>query len=175
VITLSLYEQLKVRKEREELTLDHLTEGVLEKLYWDENLLVRDIADLFGIKMKQVQYRISKYGLQLNNKIGMGMTSALSGAIAEAAATMEQKIRREVYEEMDGKAVQLYRLKPRQDLRFIYPNLMDERFRIIGQHILISNELESDVLEIESLGPAIKGDYLYVRERDVQKLKDKGE
>ncbi|MGM1050678.1 hypothetical protein SAMN05661091_2529 [Paenibacillus uliginis N3/975] len=66
---------------------------------------------------------------------------------------------------------QLYRLKEKEENRFLYPNLMNDRFRIIGRHTLIKDNYEDELIQIESLGPGYSGGYIYVSRNDIQKLK----
>ncbi|WP_136605654.1 NUDIX domain-containing protein [Paenibacillus dokdonensis] len=66
----------------------------------------------------------------------------------------------------------LYRLKDNQENRFLYPNLMNDRFRIIGNHVLIKDNYEDELIQIESLGPAYSGGHIYVSRNDIQKLKN---
>lgn len=65
---------------------------------------------------------------------------------------------------------QLYRLKDKIENRFLYSNLMNDRFRIIGRHTFIKDNYEEELIQIESLGPGYSGGYIYVSRNDVQKI-----
>ncbi|WP_082112315.1 NUDIX hydrolase [Paenibacillus sp. DMB20] len=66
----------------------------------------------------------------------------------------------------------LYKLKDKERNRLLYPNLLNDRFRIIGNHTIIHESYEDVLIQIESLGPGFTGDYIYVSRNDIQRLKD---
>jgi hypothetical protein len=84
---------------------------------------------------------------------------------------MEADITERVMERYVHKT-QVYRLKDKESNRFLYPNLINDRFRVLGRHTLLDdNGMEETIVQIESLGGAYKGGYIFVEEKDIQKLK----
>ncbi|MBX4149169.1 NUDIX hydrolase [Paenibacillus lautus] len=66
---------------------------------------------------------------------------------------------------------QLYRLKDKNENRFLHPNLMNDRFRVIGRQTLVQDSYEQELIQIESLGPSYTGGYILVSPNDIQKVK----
>jgi hypothetical protein len=58
---MTLYDQLKEKKELGLLKLNDLTEETLEILYWNENLIKSMIADLFDVDKKFIDSKIRMY------------------------------------------------------------------------------------------------------------------
>ncbi|RAV22239.1 hypothetical protein [Paenibacillus contaminans] len=95
---MSLHEQLKEKKKRGELSAADLTEEVLKTLFWDEELITKQIGDLFDLKHTQVRSLIAKYDLQLYNKRSLDLASMFSkvAAASELKGRMESRLEQNV-------------------------------------------------------------------------------
>jgi hypothetical protein len=99
---MTLFEELKKCKEAGEvLTEADLSEGILEQLYWDEEMPATFIADLFGMKISRVRYLINDYGLQLYNKRSMDMFEKMGELMKRMREEMREDIRAEIEKEIE--------------------------------------------------------------------------
>jgi len=95
---MSVFEALQLKKDLGKLTISDLTEETLKILYWDEDRIIAEIAWLFDVDNKKVQYLIKKYDLQLYNKKGLDYARMFSNvaAASELKGRMESRLEQNV-------------------------------------------------------------------------------
>lgn len=73
---MGLFEELETRRQRgEALDFEKLSDGELERLWWDEDCSDRMIANLFGVSKSRVTARRRRLGLNLRDMCLMKVLS----------------------------------------------------------------------------------------------------